>query len=83
MGSLDMKLRKDDCCLLNSPDLSPGLTQSVIVAFASCIPLFSQSTMKPENRRTRIEKREPLRTDIVEKRGAFRTVGMKFDCGVG
>lgn len=63
-----MKFRNDDVCLLNSPDLSPGLTQSVMLAFASCkVVLFSQRTARREKRRTRPDvKKGVLRTVIVE-----------------
>lgn len=30
-GFLETKLRNELCCRLNSPDLSPGFTQSVIL----------------------------------------------------
>lgn len=78
-----MKLRNADCCLLNSPDLSPGLTQSkTFAALVSCATKFRMNTAATESRRTKAEIRELLRTDIVGKR-AVLVDRVEIDIGAG
>lgn len=86
MGSFEMKFLKTDCWRLNSPDLSPGRTQSVIVAFAPCVDRVSQGTLKrSDTNRTRQKNKteNELRTDIVNSEAVCVVVGfLRVDEGL-